>query len=309
VSLFLAFSLSLSLSHTHTHLLARLTHSLTHSFTRTGTSLLRCADNTNLAPKVAKEFLEFTLSMYVNVADETLLNCATDVVVLMGSSIVHLLPPIVEAVFPSTSAHMKRGGGPDGVPEICTSFFKFLNVVCRVCGEATFETNVFAMANAIMNASVSVLQQQPQHRDASSAVLELVQTTLQVISNARSKQGCLLGVAFFKSLSSSDMGASLVKALLVAARGAMPSWMIVPVSRTLHSVLASCPNHFIQWFVAAAVSPSISQERALNMASQLHACGTDRSRFKRILKSLSGGKKRGTEGSPSSNTKEASTSK
>ena len=267
------------------------------------TSLLRCVNNTNVAPKVAREFLEFVLSMYNIIADESLLNSATDVVELMGRNIAQVLPSLVEAVFPSTSKHLKQGGGPDGVPAVCTSFFKFLNVVCRVCGDSAFETNVLGMANAIINALIVCLQQQPQHRDASSAMLECVQSCTLVISNARSKpHGSSLGMAFFKSLSSSspERGASLVNALIVAARGGMPSWMIVPVSRTLHSVLISCGfEHFTRWFVAASLSLSINQDRARSMAARLNECGPDRARFKRILKSLSGGKKKGTSGMPS----------
>ena len=84
------------------------------------TSLLRCVQNTNVVSKVAREFLEFVLSMYNIVADESLLNSAADVVELMGRNIAHALPSFVEAVFPSTSKHLKQGGGPDGVPAICT---------------------------------------------------------------------------------------------------------------------------------------------------------------------------------------------
>ena len=174
-----------------------------------------------------------------------------------------------------------------------------------MCGDATFETNVLGMANAIIHALIACLQQQPQHRDASNAMLECLQSCMLMISNARSKrQGSSLGIAFFKSLSSSssspEMGTRLVNSLIVAARGGMPSWMIVPVSRTLHSVLVSCGSeHFTRWFVeAASLSLCINQERARAMAEDLHACSTDRSRFKRILKSLYGGKKKGTDGMP-----------
>jgi len=101
------------------------------------------------------------------------------------------------------------------------------------------------------------------------------------------------------------MGAEVVAALLMAANGAMPSWMISPISETLHVVCTAAGPMFAAWLEAALRGgagfhglPCPAGELPAKDAKVLEelcgeVCRNDERKFKKHLKAFCGGKKKG----------------
>eukprot|EP00775_Hariotina_reticulata_P009322 gene9322-9487_t len=100
-------------------------------------------------------------------------------------------------------------------------------------------------------------------------------------------------------------GAQVVLALLLAAAGAMPPDVVLPISFCLHSVWLSVGRQLFEAWLGAAVlqlapegAPWQRQRHTakITFISDLtdSTCLTDTTRFKRLLKTFCGGKKKGS---------------
>lgn len=99
-------------------------------------------------------------------------------------------------------------------------------------------------------------------------------------------------------------GTDVVLSLLLAASGAMPPDIVLPVSYCLHSVWLSVGQAaFVSWLTAAvlqvapATAPWVRNRHIIKVGFVTEltdaSCLTDTTKFKRLLKSFCGGKKKG----------------
>ena len=110
-------------------------------------------------------------------------------------------------------------------------------------------------------------------------------------------------------------GARIVRSLLLATSGLMPSWMVSSISKTLRALLVKFgPQNALAW-LSAALRDNMVPRRALTSAYKLEmrdallssdALANDPS-FKRTLKFYCGGKKKGK--GPGKKKKSSSSSK
>eukprot|EP00939_MAST-03C_sp_MAST-3C-sp1_P001061 g1061.t1 len=257
------------------------------------------------------QLLQFLLQVYANRVDDLPLSIAADLVHLVG----HVfrgdtLARVLESVFAPTMNHLRHSKGPDGAPGVVVAFFKLMTNVCALCADSHGRAPSKTMKDAghqlgskaavpMLDAAILCLESAPQHRAAGSSILEWIDL-VGVIAATKTNP---LGKALLAYMTNSPSGQRLLHALFQGGCGKMPSWMIIPLAGTIHSVFKCCGvEKFRLWatqslLLLTNMAGDVDEGRrnAFVRRNVEFICKSADSapRFRRAVKAACGGKKKG----------------
>eukprot|EP00904_Undaria_pinnatifida_P009295 jgi/Undpi1/5496/HiC_scaffold_2.g00775.m1 len=186
------------------------------------------------------------------------------------------------------------GGGLDAHPELVEAMFKLM-------AEWVNELPVASLRWLEAWLSVAVSRLAVRQKGPAAAVLGLVQAC------CAQRRDPAFAAAFSALLMDTRMGVALIRGLLSAMCGEMPSWMLEDLVATIRA-LFDCflPGVVSGWVETVLLQDptferyNLSKESKLSFSRKLKEdfCCKDWRAFKAGLKKFCGGKKKGTEGTP-----------